>query len=544
MKESAVSEKKTASAQRKAGASAPTRDEQWAVDRPLMSIVQRSCSGCVPSVQSMAGGMMQTPAAQRQAAAMSLQRTRGNRFVQKMAVQAKLVVGPADDKYEKEADLVADQVVDMISSSDRDTVQRMDDEDELDLEEKAKLQRKVADIRAAGSADAVPELESAIHRVRSGGQPLSEAIRQPMERAFGADFSGVRIHADGDATRLTRDLNALAFTHGQDVFFGAGQYGLNSRSGKQLLAHELAHVIQQTGRAPIRQTGEIAASELQVLRMKQPYQIVDSRVVQRRVALAKEQEGTADFVELTSIDYAIHQAGGPVELLKNSDFSQMNANKKTDNIIFIVGHGARGESGDYTADQIVNKLFTGSNRLQNPIQKIGFTSCYAGAGVKGDNEDTTTSVVAKIKLELKNKGWSNVEVTGARGPSIKSRALGKEFTVVPSQRQELELVGNLQKLLEKIYEPRKKTNDAISKREQEQGRTITLEEKAVIAKDVTSEFYLKFVRFIKDPAVAFKEVLALADKNKVKLTPGDMILLGDLGRSAKSLTLKPPMLNL
>lgn len=92
MKESVVSEKKagSVSAQRKAGAPGPVSDEQLAADRPLMSIVQRAgCRDCGLSVQSLAGGIMQTPVAQRQAAAMSLQRARGNRFVQGMAVQAK-----------------------------------------------------------------------------------------------------------------------------------------------------------------------------------------------------------------------------------------------------------------------------------------------------------------------------------------------------------------------------------------------------------------------------------------------------------------------
>jgi hypothetical protein len=92
MKESVVSEKKagSTSAQRGKEAASLTKDGLGVADQPLMNIVQRAgCRDCGPSVQSLAGGMMQIPTVQRRTAAMSLQRTRGNRVVQRMAMQAK-----------------------------------------------------------------------------------------------------------------------------------------------------------------------------------------------------------------------------------------------------------------------------------------------------------------------------------------------------------------------------------------------------------------------------------------------------------------------
>jgi len=92
MKESAASEKRTASAsvQRKAGASSPLFDEPGARNGPLMSMVQRAgCSGCAPALASLAGRMAEMPAGSRKEAALSLQRTKGNRFVQGLTVQAK-----------------------------------------------------------------------------------------------------------------------------------------------------------------------------------------------------------------------------------------------------------------------------------------------------------------------------------------------------------------------------------------------------------------------------------------------------------------------
>jgi hypothetical protein len=72
-----------------------------------------------------------------------------------------------------------------------------------------------------------------------------------MEPRFGADFGGVRVHTDGSAVQMSRDLQAQAFTTGQDIYFGAGKYAPESEDGKRLLAHELTHVVQQTeGDAP------------------------------------------------------------------------------------------------------------------------------------------------------------------------------------------------------------------------------------------------------------------------------------------------------
>ena len=86
----------------------------------------------------------------------------------------------------------------------------------------------------------------------SGGEPLPEAVRQDMESRFGADFSAVRIHRDARAAQASSALNAAAFTVGNQIHFGAGQFNPGSSEGRELLAHELTHTIQQ-GAAP--QTG-------------------------------------------------------------------------------------------------------------------------------------------------------------------------------------------------------------------------------------------------------------------------------------------------
>jgi hypothetical protein len=102
------------------------------------------------------------------------------------------------------------------------------------------LQRSTAH---GGQLNAVP---STVHDVlRASGQPLSEATRAFMEPRFGHDFSGVRVHVDERASESARAVNALAYTVGQHIVFGAGHYAPYSRGGQKLIAHELTHTIQQ-----------------------------------------------------------------------------------------------------------------------------------------------------------------------------------------------------------------------------------------------------------------------------------------------------------
>lgn len=85
-----------------------------------------------------------------------------------------------------------------------------------------------------------------VHEVlRSPGQPLDASIRAFMEPRFGHDFSRVRVHTDSGAAESARTVNALAYTVGRSVVFGAGQYSPGTAAGKRLLAHELMHVLQQ-----------------------------------------------------------------------------------------------------------------------------------------------------------------------------------------------------------------------------------------------------------------------------------------------------------
>jgi hypothetical protein len=145
-----------------------------------------------------------------------------------LKLQKKLSIGATNDPLEAEADRVADQVLASSSSPDIGYAP-------------PRIQRYSA--QAAHEEDAAP---ASVHRTLDGsGAPLESGLRQDMETRFGHDFSGVRVRSNGAAAQSARDVGANAYTVGSNIVFGAGQYAPGSAAGRRLLAHELAHVVQQ-----------------------------------------------------------------------------------------------------------------------------------------------------------------------------------------------------------------------------------------------------------------------------------------------------------
>jgi uncharacterized protein DUF4157 len=95
-------------------------------------------------------------------------------------------------------------------------------------------------------------LDNYVSSLNNSGQPLPESARSFFEPRFGQDFSNVRIHANNEAAQSAQSINALAYTSGNNIVFNNGQFSPESDNGKQLLAHELTHVIQQGNNAPIQ----------------------------------------------------------------------------------------------------------------------------------------------------------------------------------------------------------------------------------------------------------------------------------------------------
>jgi hypothetical protein len=186
---------------------------------------------------------------------MALQRTVGNRAVARLlgrsgpapspspapVIQAKLTVGPANDKYEQEADDVAARV---LRSPDRPLnhapAKRKDEAEPVQrVPSISRIQRRAPVGLEGGQVDS--DLERSIQTAKNGGSSLSSGIRSTLESKLNADLGNVKIHTDSKAAQLNRDLGAKAFTHKNHIFYGAGQ----SPSNLKLTAHEAVHTIQQ-----------------------------------------------------------------------------------------------------------------------------------------------------------------------------------------------------------------------------------------------------------------------------------------------------------
>jgi len=107
------------------------------------------------------------------------------------------------------------------------------------------LQRLLAQRKAESSHEVDDETAGRINQERSSGQALDEGAQESLGNAMGYDFSDVQVHTTPEAASLNAQLSAKAFTTGKDIFFSEGAYNPQSSEGKELLAHELTHVVQQ-----------------------------------------------------------------------------------------------------------------------------------------------------------------------------------------------------------------------------------------------------------------------------------------------------------
>jgi hypothetical protein len=148
---------------------------------------------------------------------------------QRLGMQTKLKVNEPGDIYEREADRIADQV---LAAPAHPAVSGAP----------PRIQRFSG--QSNGQMDAAPA--SVDQALASPGRPLQPALRQDMEQRFGYDFSRVRVHSGAAAEQSSRDVNAHAYTMGQNIVFGAGRFAPGTHEGRRLIAHELTHVVQQS----------------------------------------------------------------------------------------------------------------------------------------------------------------------------------------------------------------------------------------------------------------------------------------------------------
>src|SRR5262245_56439060 len=161
------------------------------------------------------------------------------------AVQTNLAINKPGDEDEQEADRVSERLIRMFEPQQHacagggECPTCLADKRDGEHERLQTKQMQSSDLEQT----TVPAI---VHKaLRSPGQPLDAETRAFMEPRLGYDFSGVRVHTDELAARSAEAVSAHAYTVGPDVVFGSGRYAPTSRDGQCLIAHELAHVVQQ-----------------------------------------------------------------------------------------------------------------------------------------------------------------------------------------------------------------------------------------------------------------------------------------------------------
>ncbi|MFL7795190.1 MAG: DUF4157 domain-containing protein, partial [Anaerolineae bacterium] len=234
------------------------------------------------SLESQVAMLEELPSAQRHAMIQRISQVQGHRHVQRVVaalqggnggrtkttttpapgLQASLEVGEPDDEYEQEADDVAETVMRMSDAASPPPSDGDRNGGGSSLRSSAVTFEEIQ-ASGAGAASVTPEVETQINDMRGTGTTLPDSERTFFENRFGADFSGVRLHTGDAAAQTAQDLNARAYTVGSDIAFNSGEYQPGSEHGRELLAHELTHVVQQGGAGELHAGGNGAKRQVQ-----------------------------------------------------------------------------------------------------------------------------------------------------------------------------------------------------------------------------------------------------------------------------------------
>jgi hypothetical protein len=232
---------------------------------------------------------------------LSMQRNLGNMVMQRMVeskvIQAKLKIGQPNDKYEQEADRVADQVIRIPEQQ----FQRACSGNSGS----PNCPRTISNPASPVPADTLDH----IHPVKGVGKPLEKSERDFFESRFGHRFDNVRLFTGTQAEESAQALNARAFTVGSNIVFGAGQNNPVHSERRKLLAHELTHVIQQGASRQVAATPAVKVAR----------QHTRTQLVQRKPAVSSGEFGKAlEWYTDTWLDREPEAKKKLVSMLKSS----------------------------------------------------------------------------------------------------------------------------------------------------------------------------------------------------------------------------------
>ncbi len=431
-------------------------------------------------------------------------------------VQAKLSVSSPDDPQEKEADAMADTVMRMpepvaatTQNDEEKKVQRKEEGQEEPIQAKfiapvINLQQKCEPCEKEGKAQAKffrmvqrsedvvgvtneepekeqtiqpkhlslyhsdvlrqsgrgppvgsiqPSFEQNLSSSKGDGSPLPESPRQFMESRFNADFSGVRIHTGSHAENLSSNINAQAFTHGNDIYFNSGKYSPNTETGGTLLAHELTHTVQQgasTSYNPATKTSTAVAPK-NILLHRQTTNIHNIGAT----ANGQLHRSIIDENVLSQVDFSAKAGGhklseGAKEYLQDyykTDLSDIRIHTDNDVATLCKAAGVNAFVKDkdigiipsrYDPDSEQGAVLL-SEQVSKSLQQRGIRPTAADGNDIGGPASLVSRILAAVK---ENKAKEENPVQGNKAPSTASKLLtektkkqpGKEGKKIPDKK--------------------------------------------------------------------------------------------------------------
>ncbi|MEZ4383781.1 MAG: DUF4157 domain-containing protein [Nannocystaceae bacterium] len=295
----------------------------------------------------------------------------------------------------------------------------------------------------AGLAGVHPRIEASIDGARGSGRRLPPRLRRSLGASLGADFRDVRIHTDDRAHDLSERLNARAFTTGRDVFFRRGAFDPHSRGGRDVLHHELTHVVQQCGRRPGGELGRASAPSIQRFVMQVGKD--DDYTTTMSGELKKKHPGESflQFNAAWDTNWIGSRFGeyAPVTTFRRKAIKKLKdvPNGET---LRIVAHGnIRGQVGGYTASSMYALLV----RLGLPVTHTGGVDIHACLPAAPYTEAGSTEVKQPHIVQLQDLLTRNGRTETVRG---------YVHTIFPhSQFSDIEVSSAAYGLFTEVYKP-------------------------------------------------------------------------------------------
>ena len=225
-----------------------------------------------------------------------------------------------------------------------------------------------------------------------------------------------------------------------------------------------------------------------------------------------------DFVELVSIDYACKRAGGPIADWTTAKFQSLQTGDK----LYIVGHGAIGLIGDFSAEDLVDALTNGPRALAKDIViDIIFTSCNAGLA-----DPATDSTVTQLRKGLEAAGYKGARVMGACGASVKADVTGTEYAVIDPDPAKESKAFQIQGRLKRLLRPQEKLDDWLATPE---GSSAPIQKRAEYAAAISQQFYAQFTAEIKNEHLVLDHKQSISSQRTSGLSPKVAMLVRKFG---------------